>query len=491
MSGSDSFDDELQREVEEALGGMSIDEIESLAEPGAVGKDRPASAALRKARIDHVAGDVVFVDLGGKSPGMLSINEFDKGESVAPGTLIDIFIERFDERDGLFIVSKRKAQIENLWASLKPGAVVEGRVTGMNKGGLEVDIQGIRAFMPASQVDVAHVHDISIFLQQTIRAVVTQVDRADENVVISRRKQIEKERAVARDQLMTELAEGQIRSGTVRSITPYGAFVDLGGVDGLLHISDMSWSRVKDAKEVVQPGQQIEVKVLKIDREKDRISLGLKQILANPWTAVADRYQAGQQIKGRVTRLAEFGAFVEVEPGLEGLVPISEMSWVKRVRHPSEVVQEGSIIDAVVLQVDPEKRRMSLGMRQVQENPWTGAALRFAPEQVVTGKVTRLTDFGAFIEVEPGIEGLVHISQLADHHVKRVADVVQPGQEVQARVLSIDVEGQRLSLSLKGAKADQPKEAEATPTSDKDAKAKKRKRPLRGGLDSGNGGWLC
>jgi len=491
MSGSDSFDDELQREVEEALGGMSIDEIESLAEPGAVGKDRPASAALRKARIDHVAGDVVFVDLGGKSPGMLSINEFDKGESVAPGTLIDIFIERFDERDGLFIVSKRKAQLENLWASLKPGAVVEGRVTGMNKGGLEVDIQGIRAFMPASQVDVAHVHDISIFLQQTIRAVVTQVDRADENVVISRRKQIEKERAVARDQLMTELAEGQIRSGTVRSITPYGAFVDLGGVDGLLHISDMSWSRVKDAKEVVQPGQQIEVKVLKIDREKDRISLGLKQILANPWTGVADRYQAGQQIKGRVTRLAEFGAFVEVEPGLEGLVPISEMSWVKRVRHPSEVVQEGSIIDAVVLQVDPEKRRMSLGMRQVQENPWTGAALRFAPEQVVTGKVTRLTDFGAFIEVEPGIEGLVHISQLADHHVKRVADVVQPGQEVQARVLSIDVEGQRLSLSLKGAKADQPKEAEATPTPDKDAKAKKRKRPLRGGLDSGNGGWLC
>ncbi len=470
---------------------MSIDEIESLAEPGAVGKDRPASAALRKARIDHVAGDVVFVDLGGKSPGMLSINEFDKGESVAPGTLIDIFIERFDERDGLFIVSKRKAQLENLWASLKPGAVVEGRVTGMNKGGLEVDIQGIRAFMPASQVDVAHVHDISIFLQQTIRAVVTQVDRADENVVISRRKQIEKERAVARDQLMTELAEGQIRSGTVRSITPYGAFVDLGGVDGLLHISDMSWSRVKDAKEVVQPGQQIEVKVLKIDREKDRISLGLKQILANPWTGVADRYQAGQQIKGRVTRLAEFGAFVEVEPGLEGLVPISEMSWVKRVRHPSEVVQEGSIIDAVVLQVDPEKRRMSLGMRQVQENPWTGAALRFAPEQVVTGKVTRLTDFGAFIEVEPGIEGLVHISQLADHHVKRVADVVQPGQEVQARVLSIDVEGQRLSLSLKGAKADQPKEAEATPTPDKDAKAKKRKRPLRGGLDSGNGGWLC
>jgi small subunit ribosomal protein S1 len=493
MSGSDLFDEELQREVDEALSGMSVDELEALADPNIGAKGRPSGSALRHARIDHVAGDVVFVDLGGKSPGMLPITEFDKGESVTPGSVIEVFIDRFDERDGLFIVSKHKAEMENLWASLKPGAVVEGRVTGMNKGGLEVDIKGIRAFMPASQVDLFHVHDISIFLQQTIRAEVTQVDRSDENVVISRRKFLEREKAAARDRILAELAEGQVRQGVVRTITPYGAFVDLGGVDGLLHVSDMSWSRVKDASEVVQPGQTIEVKVLKIDREKDRISLGLKQILANPWTGVADRYQPGQHLKGRVTRLAEFGAFVEVEPGLEGLVPIGEMSWVKRVRHPSEIVQEGSLVDVVVLQVDPEKHRMSLGMRQVHANPWDGSALRYPPETMVSGKVARLSDFGAFVEVEPGIEGLVHISQLSDHHVKRVADVVQPGQEVMVRVLSIDPENQRLSLSLKGAKAEEPKAVEAVESHvgrEKNAKQRKRKRPLRGGLDTGANGWL-
>ncbi len=492
MSGVNSFDEDLEREVAEALGDMNVEELADLEEGRGAGSSG-GTAALRRGRIDHVAGDMVFIDLGGKSPGLVSINEFNKGESVQPGTIIEVFVERFDERDGLFILSKRKAETEGLWASMQPGTVVEGRVTGMNKGGLEIDIKGIRAFMPASQVDLAHIHDISVFLQQTIRAEVTQVDRSDENVVLSRRKLLEKERVAARDRLMTELAEGQVRQGVVRSITPYGAFIDLGGVDGLLHVSDMSWSRVKDATDVVQPGQNIEVKVLKIDREKDRISLGLKQILANPWDSVAGRYETGQRIKGRVTRLAEFGAFVEVEPGLEGLVPISEMSWVKRIRHPSELVQEGSLVDVVVLQIDTQKHRMSLGMRQVQDNPWSGASLRYAPEQIVAGKVTRLTDFGAFIEVEPGIEGLVHISQLADHHVRRVSDVVQPGQDVQARVLSIEPENQRLSLSLKGAHAaeDRGPLAGETADRDKDGKKSKRKRPLRGGLDSGIGdGWL-
>jgi len=491
MSGSDLFDEELQREVNEALNGMSVEELEALADPIPGRTGRPSTAALRRARVQQVSGDVVFVDLGGKSPGMLPITEFDKGESVSPGTVVEVFIERFDDRDGLFIVSKRKAQLESLWTSLQPGAVVEGRVTGMNKGGLEVDIQGIRAFMPASQVDLVHVHDISMFLQQTIRAEVTEVNRGEQNVVLSRRKLLERERAAARDRLLAELAEGQIRQGTVRTLTPYGAFVDLGGVDGLLHVSDMSWSRVKDAGEVVQPGQQIEVKVLKIDREKERISLGLKQILANPWTGVAERYQPGQRVKGRVTRLAEFGAFVEVEPGLEGLIPLGEMSWGKRVRHPSDVVQEGHLVEVVVLHVDPEKHRLSLGMRQVQDNPWNGAALRYAPETIVTGKVTRLTEFGAFIEVEPGIEGLMHISQLADHHVKRVADVLRRGQEVRVRVLSIDPENQRLSLSLKGTQVEEPQAAPETHLEkDKPPKPKKRKRPLRGGLDHGSGVWL-
>jgi small subunit ribosomal protein S1 len=284
------------------------------------------------------------------------------------------------------------------------------------------------------------------------------------------------------------LAEGQVREGTVRNITEYGAFVDLGGVDGLLHISDMSWGRVKDATEVVEVGQKLQVKVLKVDQEKERISLGLKQIMANPWDGVEQRYKPSQRITGRVTRLAEFGAFVEVEPGLEGLVPIGEMSWVKRVRHPSEIVSEGSVIEVEVLQVDPDKRRMSLGMRQIQDNPWDGAASRYQPESVVKGKVTRLADFGAFIEVEPGIEGLVHISELADRRVNRVSEIVEQDQEVQVRVLSVDPDSQRMSLSLKGVTTS----AEAVFKADEAEREerRKRKRPRRGGLETGNDAWL-
>ncbi len=493
MSGSDTFDEELEREIAEALGDKTLDELEDLALADATGRARPSSASLRQGRIQQISGDVALVDLGGKSPGLLPLNEFDDDETPRVGMVVDVFIERFDDRDGLFVLSKRKAELESTWAAMEPGAEVEGVVTGMNKGGLEVDIKGIRAFLPASQVDLYHVHDISVFLQQTIRADVIQADRNDNNVVLSRRKLLEREQAAARERLMGELAEGQVRQGVVRNVTEYGAFVDLGGADGLLHISDMSWSRVKDASQVVEVGQTVEVKVLKIDREKDRISLGLKQIAANPWDGVDRRYASGQKLTGRVTRLADFGAFVEIEPGLEGLVPISEMSWVKRIRHPSEVVQEGAVIEVTVLQVDAQKRRMSLGLRQMEENPWNGASLRYPPDSTVTGKVTRLADFGAFVEVEPGIEGLIHISELADRRVNRPSDVVQPNQEIQVRVLSVDPDNQRLSLSLKAVTAApaavQAADAEAAEKAQSD-KQRKRKRPRRGGLETGNDAWL-
>jgi len=492
MSGSDLFDEDLEREVAEALGDTSIEELEDLADPTAGGKARAGAAGVRQGRVQQLSGDMVLIDLGGKSPGMMHYSEFDKDEVPKEGMPVQVVIERFDEREGLFIVSKRKAALESAWAGMEPGAVVEGRVIGMNKGGLEVEVKGIRCFMPASQVDVYHVHDISVFLQQEVRAEVTQVDRGDNNVVISRRKLVEQEKAAAHDRLMSELVEGEIREGVVRNITEYGAFVDLGGVDGLLHISDMSWSRVKEAGEVVEVGQTIEVKVLKIDREKGRVSLGLKQIKDNPWTGVENRYSQGQRLTGRVTRLAAFGAFVEVEPGLEGLVPISEMSWIRRIRHPSEVVQEGSVVEVEVLQVDPKKRRMSLGMRQVEENPWDGSALRYTPDSIVAGTVTRVVDFGAFVEVEPGIEGLVHISEMAEGRVNRATDVVRDGQEVQVRVLSIDPDNQRLSLSLKAAAgvSEQAAASGSEGTPDKAAKKPKRKRPRRGGLETGKDGWL-
>ncbi|MBN1342133.1 MAG: S1 RNA-binding domain-containing protein [Phycisphaerae bacterium] len=488
MSGSDLFEEDWEREVAEALGDSNIEELEDLTIGAETGRD--TSGTVREGRVQQVSGDMVLVDLGGKSPGMLPIGEFGKDRKSVPnpGAIVKVVIERFDEREGLFILSKRKAEVEAAWAALEPGATVEGVVTGMNKGGLEVEVRGIRAFMPASQVDIGHVHDISVFLQQTIQAEVTQVDRRDNNVVLSRRKLLEREKAATREQTLSELAEGEVREGVVRNITEYGAFVDIGGVDGLLHISDMSWGRVKDASEVVEMGQRLQVKVLKIDRNKERISLGLKQVMANPWDGVEQRYKPSQRITGRVTRLADFGAFVEVEPGLEGLVPIGEMSWVKRVRHPSEIISEGSVIEVEVLQVDPEKRRMSLGMRQIQDNPWDGVASRYRPESVVKGKVTRLADFGAFVEVEPGIEGLVHISELADRRVNRVSEVVGQDQEVQVRVLSVDPDNQRMSLSLKGVSTSAEAVFQAE-EADKEEK-RKRKRPRRGGLETGNDGWL-
>ncbi len=491
MSGSELFDEDLEREVDEALGDGSIEELEGIAEASLSGQAVPSG--VRQGRIQEVSGDMVLVDLGGKSPGMLPISEFGKAPNAVPtkGSIVKVVVERYDEREGLFVLSKKKAEVESAWAALQPGAEVEGVVTGMNKGGLEVEVLGIRAFMPASQVDIGHIPDISVFLQQTVRAEVIQVDRGENNVVISRRKLLEREKTVAKEQLITEIEEGQTRKGTVRNITEYGAFVDLGGMDGLLHISDMSWGRVKDANEVVSVGQTLEVKVLKVDRDKERISLGLKQIMANPWEGVESRYEVGQRVTGRVTRLADFGAFVEVEPGLEGLVPISEMSWVKRIRHPSEIVGEGQMIETEVLQIDGKKHRMSLGIRQIQGNPWEGAASRYTPESIVQGKVTRITDFGAFVEVEPGLEGLVHISELADRRVNKVSDVVQADQEVQARVLSCDPDNQRLSLSLKGGDPSAgDMDAKIAEMEAQQSKKPRRKKPRRGGLETGNDAWL-
>ncbi len=492
MSDGELFDEDLEKEVAEALGDSNLEELEDLSM--AAERGQSINAGLRQGRVQQISGDMVLVDLGGKSPGMLPASEFGKDPSAlpAPGTLIQVVIERFDEREQLFLLSKKKAEVEAAWEALKPGAEVEGIVTGMNKGGLEVEVMGIRAFMPASQVDIGHVPDISVFLQQPVEAVVMQVDRGDNNVVISRRKRLERDKAQAKEQLLAEIEEGQVRQGVVRNITDYGAFVDLGGLDGLLHISDMSWGRLKDAKEAVEVGQSIEVKVLKVDPKKERISLGLKQIMTNPWTDVDKKYEIGQRITGRVTRLADFGAFVEVEPGLEGLIPISEMSWSQRIRHPSDILKEGQMVEVEILQIDPEKRRMSLGMRQIQGNPWEGAASRYPPESVVQGKVTRLVDFGAFVEVEEGIEGLIHISELADRRVNRVSEIVETGQEVEARVLSIDPDNQRLSLSLKAVQegAAEQEIAGAEAEAAKQQSKKKRKRPRRGGLDTGNDAWM-
>ena len=423
--------------------------------------------------------DEVFIEFGARLQGVMARTQFGKKESVEKGRRVDVVADNYDAEAGLLNVS-RQGQIQRAtWANLAPGNIVEGRVTGLNKGGLEVDLKGIRAFMPASQVDLSPLKDISVLLNELVQCEVMEVDRRHKSVLLSRRKLMERQRAEARDTLLTDLEPGQTRRGVVGNITDFGAFVDLGGVDGLVHISDLSWGTVDRVGDVLKKGQEVEVKVLKIDRKRDRISLGLKQALPDPWLGVEDRYHDGTQLKVRVVRLADFGVFVELEPGVEGLIPISEMGW-SRVGKTSDVAKVGDMVDALVIRVEPQKRRIALSMKQAQADPWADVLGSFAPQSLVTGKVTRLTDFGAFVELVPGVEGLVHISEMADRRVRSCDEIVQVGQETEVRVLGVDTENRRISLSIKAVHA--PQESSAPMHEEKPDRRKPRKKPLRGGL---------
>jgi small subunit ribosomal protein S1 len=324
--------------------------------------------------------------------------------------------------------------------------------------------------------------DISVLLNERVRCEVIEIDKRGKNVIVSRRHVLEKERAEAREKLLTELAVGQTRRGIVRNIVEFGAFVDLGGVEGLVHIRDVSWGTVEKVSDVLSPGQEIEVKVLKIDSKRERISLGYKQAQPDPWKDVAARFPLGTDVRVRVVRLADFGAFAEVEPGVEGLIPISEMGW-GRVHRTSDAVTVGAVVPAVVIRVEPEKRRLALSIKRAQPDPWAGVLESFAVDSWAPGKVTRVTDFGAFVELVPGVEGLVHISEMSDKRVRAAGDVVSVGQDVQTRILGVDQENRRISLSLKR----KPELAEVPPEAVPDrkhAQKKKRTKPLRGGLAS-------
>ena len=338
--------------------------------------------------------------------------------------------------------------------------------------------------MPASQVDVAHVKDISVFIGQKLRAEIMELNRREGNVLLSRRRLLEKEIAANREEVWAELAEGQIRRGIVGNLTDFGAFVNLGGIDGLIHISDLSYSQVDKVSDVVKAGQEVEVKVLKVDRPRERISLGLKQVQPDPWSQVGEKYPAGSRTKVRVVRLEKFGAFVELEEGVEGLIPLSEMSW-GRINKPGEMVEVGQMIEAEVIRVEPHKRRLALSLKQVAADPWANVEQSFPKNALISGTVTKCAEFGAFVELLPGVEGLIHISELAEEHVRKSQDVVQPGQEVQVRVLGVDLQQRRISLSIKAALAEPTEEEQQPSEAEKEAsKQKKRKKPLRGGLTS-------
>jgi len=484
----------------------------------------------------------VLVDIGYKSEGVIPAHEFKEPEAVKIGDRFEVLLERLENEDGMIVLSKTRAEQQRKWENVvqncSEGSVVTGEVKGRVKGGLIIDI-GVDAFLPGSQVDLVPVRNPDDLVGQSLDFKIIKINKERRNVVLSRRELLEERRRDQRRQLLSELKVGEVRKGVVKNITDFGAFVDLKGIDGLLHITDMSWGRLNHPSEMVSVGQEVEVVVLEIDQEKERISLGMKQRTPNPWDGVEDRYPINSRVRGRVVNLAAYGAFVEIEEGVEGLVHVSELSWTKRVakasdvlkvgdmvdavvlgvnpqerkislgirqteanpwelvqetypigarvkgkvrnftsygafveleegvdgmihvsdmswtrkvNHPSEVLKKGDEVECVVLEVDPSNQRISLGLKQAQEDPWSSMAAKYRVGQLVKGKVSKIASFGAFVELDGGIDGLVHISQISDERVQKVRDVLQPGQEVEARVIKIDNVERKIGLSIKAAK---------------------------------------
>jgi small subunit ribosomal protein S1 len=493
MSTKDEFkqkfrpeDAKLDQEVDAALEGVSIESLYGFdkpqvqqppAEPGA-GRKGP-----KKGRVISVdaAKDEVFVDFGGKSQGVAPFSQFETEPHV--GDEIEFNVERYDAREGLLILARKGAAATNVtWENLEIGQVVEGTVTGMNKGGLELQVKNMRAFMPAGQVDIYFNKDLSVYIGQRVKAEVTQFDPHAKNLIVSRRNVLEREKEEAKQKMLSEISEGQVRRGTIRTIMDYGAFVDLGGMDGLLHVSEMTWRRGTKPSDVVKEGDVVDVKIIKFDRETGKLSLSLKQTMADPWANAAERYSVGSQVTGRVSKVESFGAFIEVEEGIEGLLPVSEMSYT-RIKHPSDVVKEGDTLRLVVLSQDAVAKKMSFSLKQAGPDPWKTVGDRYATDMVVTGTVTRVVDFGAFVELETGLEGLVHISELADHRVKSASDVVKPDQQVRVRVLEVDPKTRRISLSIKRAEEVAPSQPTAATTPATTSGKPKKKKELKGGLD--------
>ncbi len=564
---------------------LSPDETEqmlqqAMAEAGSTGDDLEAligeesadfkTGTIYQGRVVGFAGDDVVIDVGFKSEGLINKEEFDGLQNVTVGEQIEVLLEELEPETGVIQLSKRKADRIRGWERIisekDEGDDVEGTVMRKIKGGLLVDI-GVPVFLPASQVDIRRPADIGIFIGKKVSAKILKIDTARRNIVISRRRMVEEQRAEQREKLLENISEGDLVTGTVKNLADFGAFVDLGGIDGLLHITDMSWGRINHPSEMLKIDDKVEVKILNIDREKEKISLGLKQkepnpwdeiekrypvnsritgtvvnlmsygafvkleegieglvhisemswtkrinhpsemlsigeeaevvVLdinkdkqeislgikqteVNPWELVAEKYPPGTVIEGVVRNMANYGAFIEIEPGIDGMLHVSDLSWTKKVSHPNEMIKKGETIKCIVLEVDQSKQRVSLGLRQLTEDPWkTAIPTHYQPGMIVQGAVTKITNFGVFVELEDGLEGLLHISELADHKVENPQDVVKPGQELEVKILRVDVEDRKIGLSLKRAQWT----AEAESASEKAASIA----PTRGGMDDHGG----
>jgi small subunit ribosomal protein S1 len=412
-----------------------------------------AEGDIVKGTIIEVRHKEVLCDIGYKSEGSIPGNEFDDIKMVNVGDIIDVLIERLEDREGMVVLSKEKAEFKQNWEKIlsicNEGGTITGRVKGVVKGGLLVNI-GVEAFLPASQIDIIPPKNLTSYVGNTYEYKVVKINQERQNIVLSRRELIEQERAERRAKLLSDMTPGDIRKGTVKNITDFGAFIDLNGLDGLLHITDMSWGRINHPSELLTIGQEIDVVVLDINYEKERVSLGLKQKLANPWDDIETKYPVSAKVKGRVVNLVPYGAFVELEPGVEGLVHVTELSWTKRIAKPSDVLTQDQEIEAVVLGINREEQKISLGIRQLETNPWDEALEKYPPGTKVQGKIRNLTSYGAFIELEEGLDGMIHVSDVSwTRKINHPSEVLKKGDEVEAIVLEIDKTNQRISVGVK------------------------------------------
>ena len=456
----DVTEDDWKVALSDALEGADVDTVD-WNEDIDWGAEAVNVNSIVEGKVLRIEGDNVLVDVGYKSEGVIPLYEWGEGEEPPqPGQRLKVLIEEVedvngesDETTGMLSLSKRKAEKIEAWLkvmeTVHENDVVTGNVTRKIKGGLLVDI-GVNVFLPASQVDIRRPHDIGEYIGKTIECMVLKIDEARRNIVVSRRSLIESQRAEKKAELLKKLEVGQVRKGIVKNIADFGAFVDLGGIDGLLHITDMSWGRINHPSEMVKIDDELEVVVLHIDYEKEKIALGLKQRQASPWENVAAKYPVGSVVKGTVVNVMSYGAFVKLEDGIEGLVHISEMSWTKRISHPSELVNIDDSIDVVVLRIDEQKQEISLGMKQTQSNPWEKVSDKYPTGSMVKGKVRNLTNYGAFIEIEEGIDGLLHVSDMSwTRKISHPSELVEKGQELECKVLSVDQERRRIALGLK------------------------------------------
>src|SRR5512143_1548077 len=421
------------------------------------GQDNVKEGEILRGTVIAVGKDYAIVDVGYKSEGQVPLEEFRQADGsigVKPGDVVDVLLESRENDAGMCVLSKEKADRFKVWdeisAACERDELIEGVITTRVKGGLSVTIRGgVKAFLPGSQVDLRPVRNLDAFLNQSFKFKVIKFNKKRGNIVLSRRVLLEKERAALKESTLERLKEGQLVEGIVKNLTEYGAFIDLGGIDGLLHITDMSWGRVNHPSELFQVGDHVRVKVLKFNADTERVSLGLKQISEDPWSRAAEKYVPGTVVRGKVVSLKDYGAFIELEEGIEGLVHISEMSWTRRVKHPSKMVAVGDMVEAVVLDVDVKQNRISLGMKQLEPNPYEQLTEKYPPGTVVKGHVRNIADFGIFVEIEEGIDGLVHVSDLSwTQRVKHPSELYQKGDEVEAVVLNIEFDGEKPKVSL-------------------------------------------